>query len=281
MRAKALAGGLTCLFVCALAVGCGDDGDGSKDGGAGDGAGAGGASGAGAGGSGGRDTLPDPDGGAGTGGDGSVGQGEGEEGFPCAIDADCGLATGGVQLECVESGFANFGVCARPCAGATSCADDEVCLTLGGIDPRCTNLITQEFAICGIIETSDCDEDAGLVCLYLPDVPYGACTTLCDSSGDEDGGAPNEACDAEQFCRGDIVNAQGDPRDGVCGTHAARGEECGIFLGAFCNEGDICGPQTLPIGDDTLFVCLQDCSGMTNCDAGTTCTMVEGSMLCL
>jgi hypothetical protein len=264
-------------------MGCGDDEDGSKDGGAGDGAGEGGTSGAGAGGggSGGRG-LPNTGGTGGTGGgDASVEPGEAEEGFPCATDADCGLATGGAQLECVESGFANFGVCARPCMGADSCADDEVCLTLGGIDPRCTNLIDEEFALCGIIETSDCDEEAGLVCLYLPEQPYGACTTLCDSAGDTDGGAPNEACNADQFCRANTVDAQGGPLDGVCGMHAARGEECGIFLGAFCDPGDICGPQTLPITDDTLFVCLQDCSGMTNCAAGTTCTQVEGSMLCL
>jgi hypothetical protein len=283
MRAIALAGGL--LVLCAVAVGCGDDGDGNDDGGAGAGAGTGGMSGASGAGTGGRNMLPDPDGGAGTGGsggDGSVGPDEGEEGFPCLTDADCGLAENGEQLSCVESGFQEFGVCARPCTGDPSCASDEVCLTLGGVDPRCTNLINEEFALCGIIETSDCAPEAGLVCLYLPQQPYGVCTTLCESGGDADGGAPNPVCDADQFCRGGIVDAMSDPRDGVCGMQAARGEECGIFLGMFCDDADICGPESLPVGDETRFVCLEDCTESPDvCDEGKTCTAYMRSFLCM
>lgn len=281
MRAKALAGGLTYLFLSILAVGCGDD-EGGSDGGAGEGgAGAGGTGGDG---TGGRPMLPSGGmGGTGGGsGDGGVVMGDGEEGFPCLTVADCGKAPDGAQLACVESGFANFGVCARSCASDDDCGE-ETCVSISGqaADAHCINLINEEFALCGVIETSTCAPEAGLTCLYLPDQPYGVCTTLCVSGGD-DGGVADGTCDADQFCRGNIVSSTAeDPRDGVCGVHAARGEECGIFLGSFCNEGDLCAPENPADIENTPFVCRQDCTESPDvCAEGTTCTMFQGSFFC-
>ena len=274
MRATALAGGL--FFLCALAIGCGDDEGGSDGGDAGDGAGSGGMGGAsgGMGGAGGRPPLPELDGGAGN--DAAVG--DLVEGAPCLTTAECedGLA-------CVESGFANFGVCARSCASDDDCGG-ETCVSISGApaDAHCINLINEEFELCGVIDTSNCAPAAGLTCLYLPDVPYGVCTTLCSSGGD-DAGAPNDACDADQFCRGGIVSTnQPGQEDGICGAHASRGETCGIFEGAFCDPGDVCAPASLPVTDDTEFVCRQDCTeDPDSCADGTTCTMHQGFFFCM
>jgi hypothetical protein len=280
MRARALASGLTYLVLWSLTAGCGDD-EGGSDGGAANGAGAGGMAGGGTGGMGGRQTLPDPDGGSGVGG-GDASVGEGEEGFPCLTMDDCGMSAEGAQLTCVASGFQDFGVCARSCTSDNDCGTEVCRIAPGGTaaDAHCVNLLNEEFALCGIVETSDCADAAGLVCLYLPDAPYGVCTTLCTSSGD-DGGVPDPICDDDQFCRGGIVGmSTPDDPDGVCGTHAARGEVCGIFEGAFCNTGDLCAPED-PADDATAFICRQDCTDAdVMCDTGT-CTQLQGSFFCL
>ncbi len=279
MRARALAVGLT--FLAILMTGCGDD-EGGSDGGAANGAGAGGTGGGGMGGTGGRTPLPGLDGGAATGGDGGIDVGEGEEGFPCLTEADCGLSTEGTQLSCVASGFQEFGVCARSCTSDNDCGTEVCRIAPGGAaaDAHCVNLLNEEFALCGIVETSDCADAAGLSCLYLPDSPYGVCTTLCTSSSD-DAGVADPICDADQFCRGGIVGMQTpDDPDGVCGMHAARGEVCGIFEGSFCNDGDLCAPED-PADEESAFICRQDCTEAgTVCETGT-CTQLQGAFFCL
>jgi hypothetical protein len=275
MRAKAFASSLAYLFVGVLALACGDDSDGT-DGGAGDGAGAGGTSGGtSGGGSGGRDPFPTPDGGL-----PDAGPGDGEEGFPCSIVDDCGLDEDGEQFACVASGGFNFGICARSCTGDEDCGS-ELCVSYSGLaaDAHCIDLVNTEFAECGVVFTSDCAEAAGLTCLYLPDQPFGVCSTLCMSS-DEDGGVPDPVCDEDQFCRGGTVSDNGSGIDGVCGTHAARGEECGIFMGAFCGVQDICTPNDIA-DENSPFSCHQNCTedGST-CDTGT-CTQFRGLFFCL
>jgi hypothetical protein len=268
MRAKAL---FSLLFI--LAVGCGDD-EGGSDGGAGTGAGAG-AGGSGAtGGSGGRPMLPGVDGGAGR----DAGPGETEEGGPCLTAEECQVVDG-EQLACVDVGF-NFGVCARSCLSNADCGA-ELCVSFTGMsaDAHCINLVNEEYAYCGIAETSDCLDTADLTCLYLPDLPIGVCTKLCASGGD-DGGVPDPICSDEQFCRGGIVNSNGGPIDGVCGTAAARGETCGILEGAFCDEEDVCSPD-VPADEESPFSCHQSCSETgTVCETGT-CMQYQGVFYCL
>lgn len=231
----------------------------------------------GGGGSGGRTTLPTPDGGT-----PDAGPGEGEEGFPCATVDDCGSASDGERFACVSVGGFNFGFCARSCTSNTDCGS-ETCVSYTGLaqDAHCIDLVNTEFAECGAFFTSDCAEEAGLVCLYLPDVPYGVCSTLCTSS-DDDGGVTDPVCDAEQFCRGGIVSdPSGSGVDGICGLRAARGEECGIFMGSFCGEEDLCTPNE-PTNEDSLFTCHQECTDDAEaCAAGTTCTQFQGLFFCL
>jgi len=187
---------------------------------------------------------------------------------------------GGDPLVCVASGF-SFGVCARSCASDDG-GGNELCVSYSGerADAHCINLINEEFAICGVAETSDCLEEAGLTCLYLPDLPIGVCSTLCMSGGDTDGGGvPDPICDADQFCRGGIVNDNGSGIDGVCGTSAARGEPCGIFMGAFCGDGDVCAPDD-PADEESDFSCHQSCSQSgSTCDEGA-CVQFQRVFFC-
>lgn len=273
MRAKAFASSLAYVFIGVLALACGDDGD-DADGGAANG-GEGGESGQAGGGTGGRPPLPGVDSGT-----PDAGPGDGEEGFPCLSVDDCGLTDDGTQLACVSSGGFNFGVCARSCASDDDCGA-ELCVSYSGLraDAHCIDLVNEEFKECGVVFTSDCSEAAGLTCLYLPDQPFGVCSTLCASS-DDDGGVPDPVCKDDQFCRGGIVSDNGSGIDGVCGMHAARGEECGIFMGAFCGEDDICTPNDVD-DEESPFTCHQNCTQAgSTCETGT-CTQFQGLFFCL
>ncbi len=284
MRANALALGLLVLvlgIVSAGLLGCGDD-SGDADASTGDGG-----DGDGDDGTGGRMPLPTVDGGDGDGdGDGDAGAGEGVEGAPCGTAADCTS-----DLSCVVSGF-NFGVCARPCAGDTDCGT-ELCASYSGlqVDAHCINVIREEFAYCGVAETSNCSNTLGLDCLYLPNLPIGVCVHFCDSGSSDgdggvsetpvtDGGVAIPACEGPQTCIANIVEEGTDGIDGICGTYVNRGEPCGIQLGGFCKEEDLCGNANPEDPDSEDYRCFQDCSVADVCDEGT-CTPYRDIAYCL
>lgn len=280
MRAKALAGGLTCLFVCALAVGCGDDEGGSKDGGAGDSAGAGGVSGTGGGGSGGRDTLPEPDGGPDD-NDAAVMLGEAPEGGGCRTMADCAAAPDGLQYACIEANN-GFGICARACAGDPDCEADEVCdspYTGLARDAHCINLVDVEFAECGGQFTALCSLEAGLSCFLYPDAPLGVCMTPCVAEEEDDAGVSDSMCKTDQSCVTSVIDDDETTPEGVCGALAARGESCGSDTGVFCGDEDICAPDD-PTAAVPVLTCHQRCTQASDsCEEGT-CQAVRTIFYC-
>jgi hypothetical protein len=277
MRANAVLSFVSCLWLCIGVVGCGDDGD-SSDGGVNSGGTSGGGSGGnGGGGSGGRDPLPVPDGGGGT--DASVAPGEGLENEPCSTTADCVE-----DLTCVDSSF-GFGICARACVSDTDCGA-ELCISLtnNAADAHCTNTVRNPFVeYCGALETAICSEALELRCLLLSDLPIGICANLC-SSGGADAGVSEDTCEGDYECVGGIVQDNGDGIDGVCGNFVERGAPCGIMMGTFCEDGDICtpvDPNFDPETEETEFLCHADCTEPTvQCPGGTTCTAFRDIAFC-
>lgn len=247
----------------AVAAGCGDD-DSNGDGDSGSGGSDASTSGTGGGGS-----LPRPD--SGMGGD------QGDEGWPCTPSEPCNG-----DLRCAATPFeingTAVGVCAVACENNTDCEDGGQCITYSGdeTDAHCVNVIEEEYELCGVADTSICSED--LTCLYFPDYPIGVCVSLCTTgaAGDEDAGAapPAGMCSGAQTC---IEGILADPaaNEGVCGTLVERGEECGLEIGMYCGQGDVCAPEN-PNDDTSTQRCFQDCSEPdAECDEGT-CTVVQG-----
>jgi len=223
----------------------------------------------------------------------------GKEGEPCDLpgEAKTPLPVCQAKLKCVESLF-TVGVCGRPCKTDTDCGhDDEVCYSYSNQakDGHCVNLVKDEYARCGVGDTSRCD---GRSCLYLPNAPVGVCIDTCALDGtappsdagvaDEDGGtAPDTqssadagslpkgavACPGSETCIDDILS---DPmtNEGVCGTVAKRGDPCGILQGIYCETGDICAPQD-PSDLTSKLRCFQDCRSLDGtCDKGK-CVIVQ------
>lgn len=202
--------------------------------------------------------------------------GDGIEGAPCNTVADCGQ-----DFSCVANIF-NVGVCARPCTSAMDCNTDEFerCLTYTQFeaDAHCVNDVEEEYGLCGVADTSICAGNRE--CLYFPDLPLGVCVDLCplaggdgaDGGDDSDGGLPTGLinCDSEQTCLDILANAAGA---GVCGTVVDRGAECGLDVGLYCEEGDLCRRQD-PENFDEAPVCRQDCSATLECDEGD-CTRLD------
>jgi hypothetical protein len=213
------------------------------------------------------------------------GASSGDEGTPCDSTHKCAN-----KLTCVESLFVNVSICARGCTTKADCANaDEVCYTYSGMpkDGHCVNLVTDEYATCGVADTSVCDHRS---CLYLPDEPIGVCIDTCALDGttsgtsDEDAGvaastaAPQGAvaCAAAETCiDGTRILTSADPNEGVCGIVAKRGESCGIEHGIYCDVADICAPKD-PNDLSSAQLCFQDCSAAgTRCDTGK-CIDVQG-----
>lgn len=199
---------------------------------------------------------------------------EGSEGWPCSDD------------ECIDGLRCNaspltiqgmpIGVCGAPCEDSSECNGGR-CISYSGEtgDAHCVDVVEEEYAICGVAETSVCSDD--LTCLYLPNLPVGVCVRLCALDGgaaaDEDAGAGVGECSGQQTCI-DGVLADPPPNQGVCGTLVDRGDECGIDFGRFCRDGDVCAPED-PRDDGSPTRCFQDCSTAdAECDEGT-CTLVE------
>lgn len=239
-------------------LGCGDDDDGpppAGSGGAGGNGGSGGAGGQSAGSGGGGDLL--------------------EEGSTCASDRDCEES-----LECIRTRVSgsDVNVCARPCAEDSDCNGDRCGSPYTGLaqDALCINLEQEQFGDCGPGHTAVCDNDR--VCLFFPDYTIGVCVNFCspDGSADSDAGAPIGECQEPQTCIPDIV-ATPDPSVmiGICGTNAGRNDPCGVEIGGFCGDADICAPDD-PDAEESQSHCREDCTTSGTCVTGT-CTSVTMS----
>jgi hypothetical protein len=244
---------LAAMMVCAVA--CGDDDDGKQDG------------------------TPLRDAAVADGG--GVGpSGPGAEGWLCQKQSDCDDA-----LKCVASVF-TVGVCARACSETDPCdASDEVCYSYSGKDAdlHCVNQVTEEYALCGVADTSICKERS---CLYAPDAPIGVCVDICSTEGEvtptdagiDDGGlivgapAGFAMCRAGESCIDGVLADPGND-EGVCGVEVARGKSCSVADGKYCKVGDVCAPDD-PSSDDALWTCHQDCSSGNACDEGR-CTVIQ------
>lgn len=222
-------------------------------------------------------------GGAGTGSSNPNGS---PENSPCQLPEDCdeGLRCAATPLLVNNT---PVGVCAKPCAMDTEC-DEGVCIsyTRQPRDGHCVNEVADDYALCGIADTSICAAD--MTCLYFPGEPVGVCVHVCsvDGSTDEDAGVPAGgpapvACAAGMSCISDVL-ADSMPNEGVCGMLAANGEECGIDVdfGQFCGDGSLCVPEALPNQDSTPR-CYQDCSMPgTQCQTGSCMPLQNNFAYC-
>jgi hypothetical protein len=205
---------------------------------------------------------------------------EGDEGWLCAKQSECNE-----PLKCVGSIF-TVGVCGRPCSKSSPCEDaDEVCYSYTGNDAdlHCVNQVTEEYALCGVYDTSICKDRS---CLYEPDRPFGVCVDICSLEGEvtpsdagvDDGGlivAPPAGfamCRADEMCI-DGVLARPENSEGVCGTEVDRGEACSPLTGLHCKLGDVCTPD-VPSDQNSDWSCHQDCSAGNDCDKGR-CTIIQ------
>src|SRR5262245_18930511 len=108
------------------------------------------------------------------------------EGGPCNAVQGC-LA----PLRCVASLF-TVNVCGRPCSNEKDCKSGERCYSYSDLpeDGHCVNVVTDEYATCGVSDTSVCGN--GRSCLYLPNRASGLCVTTCALDGSATGGAGDE-----------------------------------------------------------------------------------------
>jgi hypothetical protein len=243
-------------------VGCGDDDDASDDDSGG-----------------GRDSGTSGSGGSGPGIDaGPVGEGPGDEGWPCSRTDPCND-----DLRCATTPFTvsgtPVGVCAAACEVDADC-DGGQCISYTGAaaDAHCVNVVDEEYEVCGVADTSVCSET--LTCLYFPDLPVGVCVSLCatdgaaggDDAGVDEPGLVSE-CSGDQSC---IEGILADPTagEGVCGMLVERGDLCGLDIGLYCPEGDVCAPED-PEDENSAGRCFQDCSTGTgsDCEEGT-CVLI-------
>ncbi|MFI5306870.1 MAG: hypothetical protein ACHQ53_05950 [Polyangiales bacterium] len=222
----------------------------------------------------------------------------GKEGEACDLPGQPSQSLPACQgkLKCVASLF-TVGVCGRGCKTDTDCGhDDEICYSYSNQakDGHCVNLVKDEYAQCGVGNTSRCD---GRSCLYLPNEPIGVCIDTCALDGttppsdagvaDEDAGTVTSvadagaslpvgavACAATETCVDNILSQPMD-NEGVCGTVAKRGDACGILQGIYCPSGDVCAPEN-PADPSSKLRCFQDCSTLDiTCDKGTKCVLVQ------
>lgn len=233
----------------------------------------------------------------GTDGGTTIGPAEpGDEGWPCQFTSgEC--KTG---FTCVENIFADqngkaLGVCARHCQmqmTPSDCEDGEECFSYTGndTDAHCVNLVTDEYGVCGVGDTSVCDKKRS--CLYFPNSPFGVCVDICavsggtagDAGADEDGGtvlpqqdagSPTTMCTgAGETCVDGVLS---DPQsgEGVCGFVVDRGAECGLDVGKYCNPGDICAPEDPNDLMNSTPRCFENCSDTGTCKKGN-CIVVQG-----
>lgn len=204
----------------------------------------------------------------------------GEEGYPCAVASECADT-----LDCIPHTLPGdpglYGFCGKSCANNAECPTDSVCTSdTGGPEGlHCAELVHEEFGICGPAVSAICD---GRSCLLAPQVPIGVCVDLCtlnaaqEDAGVEDGGMDDVAlCRAGESC----MDVLGAVDTGVCGEFVARGEPCGISMGSFCNDEDVCGPSD-PNDPTAELRCFQSCAdpGVT-CATGS-CMIVNGRAYC-
>jgi len=250
--------------MCGAGVaGCGDDDDGDNGGGLRD--------------SGASGSRSD---GGGSRVDAGPGDGPGDEGWPCSRTEPCNG-----DLRCATTPFTvggtPVGVCAVACEVDGDCDGDQ-CISYTGAaaDAHCVNVVDEEYEVCGVADTSVCSPE--LTCLYFPDLPVGVCVALCAIDGmasGEDAGVDGPAlvaeCSGEQTCIDGIL-AMPAPNEAVCGTLVERGDLCGLDIGLYCPEGDVCAPED-PDDEDSAGRCFQDCSTGTGteCEEGT-CVLVPG-----
>jgi hypothetical protein len=194
-----------------------------------------------------------------------------EEGALCVEQGDC---TKG--LRCVETtdGSVSVGVCARPCDSGEQCEDAELCYayTQDPNDAHCVDLVTKQYARCGVGLTSRCD---GRTCLYFPKAITGLCIDLCDLAPDDagaDDAGVTAQCEAEQSCIPGIVDST---ERGLCGRVVPVGAKCGVQSGRFCGTGDACVPDDRQ-DDDSPRHCRADCADDGKCPKGTTCRGIVG-----
>jgi hypothetical protein len=196
----------------------------------------------------------------------------GEVGYPCATASECDET-----LDCIPHAFPGmaglYGFCGKSCANNSECGADMVCSSDTGTTDGlyCAELVHEEYGICGPAVGTVCDNRA---CLYAPNLPVGVCVDLCTlSASAEDAGVEDGGMDDFALCRvgQNCMDVLGSADTGVCGSFVARGAECGISTGSFCNEEDVCAPNDLSDpGAGTS--CFQSCA-----DPGVTCA--QGSCL--
>ena len=184
-------------------------------------------------------------------------------------------------------GGAPVGVCAAACEVDGDC-DGGQCISYTGAaaDAHCVNVVEEEYEVCGVADTSVCSEE--LTCLDFPDLPVGVCVSLCaiDGAGGDDAGVDGpplvSECSGGQSC---IEGILADPTagEGVCGMLVERGALCGLDIGLYCPEGDVCAPED-PDDENSAGRCFQDCSTGTGseCEEGTcvrsrTCSRTASS----
>jgi hypothetical protein len=258
-----------CAVLLCSAWACGDDDDSGKKDDAG--------------------LLRDAGGPANPGGSGGSGGsiGAGDEGYPCLFSAgECNKG-----LTCVENIFQDenmqpLGVCARACKTDPDCASDEKCFsyTSKDTDSHCVNLVDEEYGVCGVGDTSVCKDRS---CLYFPNSPFGVCIDTCvlgegeSDAGTDDGGTPQDgvpsgavSCRTGETCVDEVLSAPMS-NEGVCGTVVARGDECGIDVGKYCNHGDICAPED-PTNLMSTPRCFENCSDSGMCKKGS-CMVVQNA----
>ena len=215
---------------------------------------------------------------------GDAGAGMGTEGFPCRAAGDCNSGLACVLNIFVDQSGRDIGVCARSCENDPDCNTDEVCFgyTNASADRHCVNVVNDEYGLCGVGDTSICRSDRS--CLYFPDSAVGVCIDTCAvNGGDESDGGTEDAgtsaipqgavmCQSGETCIDGVLASPMD-NEGVCGTLVRRGGECGLEMGKYCDEGDICAPED-PSDLSSTPRCFEDCTSSGTCESGD-CVIVQ------
>ena len=270
------------LFAVVLssASACGDDDSGKKSDGTG------------------GSTTGTRDAGPLSGGDSGIGpQAVGDEGYPCqAASPDCNKGLICAENIFVDQNGQSIGVCGRSCKTDPDCKADEICYSYTGRDQdaHCVTQVTKEYGICGVGDTSVCKDRS---CLYFPNSPFGVCIDTCalgaatDGGSGDDGGAPEglptgavECANGETCVDGVLSdptkNAQGKPLEGVCGNVIDRGGECGIDVGKYCMDNDICAPED-PTDLMSTPRCFENCGDDGSCSKGKCIVVMQQFAYCM
>jgi len=215
---------------------------------------------------------PRPDGGTSAKPDAAISSGTLMEGEQCQLPSDC---MKGLICAAGNNGSVSANFCARACTTSSDCGT-ESCYSQTGLDAdaHCVNIIREEFADCGLADTSVCGQP--LTCLYGQTSALGICITLCDlATGDDAGTSSGSACASDQICLGNIVASD---TQGVCGKMAARGDACGVDKGTFCSDTDICAPEDATDASSASR-CYEDCTDTSKCSSGK-CTSFHSIAYC-